>query len=405
MKKLSFIIMSFITIFTLISCQKKESIDDPMEFETGDTVEYNGVIYEYIDYNEIPMTYQDNLEYVFEEEEDYKAFYHTYYIDMSDYKSQPNLREDIKKQGWEEFIDENCILESPTKAYALHVRFFFENFFRSSTSKQSFIVKGYTDDLPKDVVLPMSIHGHSMTQIGYRAFENAPMETLTFKWYSALERGCYILVHPYAISNCENLKEINFDTLPGAIMSMGISNCNNLERVKGIMPTMDCSFYNLPKLKEVNEVSLLFNWEEKPIFSTCYGLGGIRKSFFYNCPKIKIFTEKPYDKGTIGIVNNTVYYQTYYAAYPIYVFDNFAAMIDDGVYSYGFQFYTLLYNPDTLEAYVPLLNDGLNKKGTFLFLHRFQDSSSVIEDETGIYINAIYYNEAYNNKILFQKKN
>ncbi len=406
MKKLSLIILSFIIILALISCQKKESIDDPKEFETGDIVEYNGVIYEYMDYDDIPMTYQDNLEYVFEEEEDYKAFYHTYYLDMSDYKSQPNLRESIREQGWDKFLEDNCIIISPTMPYAFHVRFAYHDFFSRLYTQSSFIVKGYTDDLPEDVIIPRSIHGYSISQIGYRAFENAPMKTLTWESNRASVVN-YFLVHPYAISNCENLRELSFDTGYGAIMSMGISNCNNLEKVERIIPTVDCSFYNLPKLKEVYGLNLIIDFNEKPIFSTYYGLGGgIRKSFFYNCPRIETVTN---ENKKIGIANNTVYFDMgLNNPIPIYVFDDFVAIINDGFFTHskdkGLPLCTVMYNPETLEAYVPLLNDGLNKEGTFLFLHRYQDASSVIEDETGIYINAIYEDESYNNKLLFQRK-
>ncbi len=414
MKKLSLIILSVITILTLISCKEKESIDDPKEFETGDIVEYNGVIYEYIkDYADIPMAYQDNLEYVFEEEEDYKAFYHTYYLDMSDYKTQPNLRESIRKQGWLEFLKNNSIKESPTNPFAFYIGYYFFDFFinksHTRVSTNSFIVKGYTDDLPENVVIPDSIYGHEVDQIGYRAFENAPMVTLTCEGRPRNWEDIF-LVHPYAISNCENLREIKFEASFGAIMSMGISNCDNLERVEGITPTMDCSFYNLPKLKEVEDIRFLFFSYD--VFTMCYGLGGIRKSFFYNCPRIKTFTGAKIinSSSRISITNNTVYYENGYPYYsiPIYVFNDFVAIINDGFFTHGedkgFHLYTIMYNPETLEAYIPLLNDGLNKKGTFLFFHRYQDASSVIEDETGIYINAIYEDESYNNKLLFQKK-
>ncbi|MCI9182973.1 MAG: hypothetical protein HFG90_06950, partial [Acholeplasmatales bacterium] len=65
---------------------------------------------------------------------------------------------------------------------------------------------------------------------------------------------------------------------------------------------------------------------------------------------------------------------------------------------------TVLYNPDTLEAYVPFLNDGLEKEGTILFKHNEQGSEAVTEDETGIYINATYRDPIYNAKLLFKRK-
>ena len=86
MKKIILLFLAILSVLTLVSCKKeKEDINTPKEFKTGDIVIYNGVIYEYLDmFKDInSLSGKEALEYVFTEEEDYKAFYSTYYLDMS----------------------------------------------------------------------------------------------------------------------------------------------------------------------------------------------------------------------------------------------------------------------------------------------------------------------------------
>ncbi len=345
---------------------------------------------------------KEALEYVFTEEEDYKAFYSTYYLDMSDYKNQPTLKDDpnIMDLEWD-FSGYHSPKYSPTLPYAFYVPSYFYDgdFFEIELyEKGSFIVKGYTENLPKDVVIPMRIHGKRVSQIGYRAFENAPMLTLT------LESNTFRLIHPYAISHCNNLKEI---TGLGCVMSMGVSNCENLEYINKISPTMDCSLYNLPMLEKIENFHFFLN-DGYPFPEICYGLGGIRKSYFYNCPRLSSITGETREHSiTLSTTFNTVFINLGLtdSSIPLYVYNHYTAIIDDRVFTEaGTWVYTVLYNPDTLEAYVPFLNDGLEKEGTILFRHHKQGPEAVTEDETGIYINATYRDPIYNAKLLFKRK-
>ena len=96
MKKIILLFLAILSVLTLVSCKKEEDINTPKEFRTGDIVTSNGVIYQYIDVCKDIETLEgeEAKEYIFEEEENYKAYYNYYYLDMSDYKNQPKLRED-----------------------------------------------------------------------------------------------------------------------------------------------------------------------------------------------------------------------------------------------------------------------------------------------------------------------
>ncbi len=401
MKKIILLFLGILYVLTIVSCKKeKEDINTPKEFKTGDIVIYNGVIYEYLDMlnDIISLSGKEALEYVFTEEENYKAFYSTYYLDMSDYKNQPTLKDD-SNLGWD-FTEYHSISASPTRPYAFYIptHFYAESFFKHEREEGgSFIVKGYTENLPKDVVIPERIHGKRVSQIGYRAFENAPMLTLT------LESNTFRLIHPYAISHCNNLKEI---TGLGCVMSMGVSNCENLEYINKISPTMDCSLYNLPMLEKIENIHFFLN-RGYPAPETCYGLGGIRKSYFYNCPRLSSITGETEEHNIVlSTTFNTVFINLGLtdSSIPLYVYNHYTAVIEDSVFTdIGTWVYTVLYNPDTLEAYVPFLNDGLEKEGTILFKHNEQGPEAVTEDETGIYINATYRDPIYNAKLLFKR--
>lgn len=75
MKKIILLFLGILNVLMIVSC-KKEDINTPKEFKTGDIVIYNGVIYEYLDmFKDISsLSGKEALEYVFTEEEDYKAF-------------------------------------------------------------------------------------------------------------------------------------------------------------------------------------------------------------------------------------------------------------------------------------------------------------------------------------------
>ncbi len=406
MKKLFILILSILTIGTLVSCKKEEDINTPKEFKTGDIVTSNGVIYQYIDVCKDIETLEgeEAKEYIFEEEENYRAYYNYYYLDMSNYKNQPKLREDksigdISIESIYEFDRSNNPNLSPITPYAFYLPSYLDIAgIKTIPLNGSFIVKGYTEDLPENVIIPEKIHGKYVSQIGYRAFENAPMKTLSANTVN--------YVHPYAISQCNHLKEINLNG--SSLMSMSICNSKNIEKITGIRVSMDCCLYNLPKLAKLEDTCPLYYLEESwGYYHNCYGLGGIRKSFFYNCPRLESITGKDYyTSREIQTVANTVYldYGNEYA-FPIYVYKNYTAVIDDVVFTDAGRWdYTILYNPNTLEAYIPFLNDGLEKEGTILFRHHEQGPESVMEDETGIYINATYYDSKYNAKLLFKRK-
>ncbi len=396
MKKLSLIILSFITIFTLLSCQKKESIDNPKEFQPGDIVEFNGVIYEYMDIWD-DITGKATLEYVFEEEENYLSFYDVYYLDMSEYKNQPKLREDKNIFNLTTF--DNSLRHNPIQKYAMRVSGSINPLdYTSYLYDDVFVVKGYTEQLPKNVIIPPKIHGKYVTQIGFKAFQHAPMESICIKGY-------YTIVHPFAINQCDYLKELVCNN--SLILSMGISDCKNIEKISGISPTMDCSLYRLEKLKEIHDLDIYIN-NNQPLYG-CYGMGGYRKSFFYQCPMLEsLIGENIYNETSISEAFNTVYYNfSYGISIPLYVKNHYTAIIDDVVYihndSQDMEWFSIMYNPDTLEAYVPFLNDGLEKEGRFIFKNS-SGLDSVIEDETGIFIRAMYRNPIFNATLLFQKK-
>ena len=78
MKKIILLFLAILSVLTLVSCKKeKEDINTPKEFKTGDIVTSNGVIYQYIDVCKDIETLEgeEAKEYIFEEEENYKAYY------------------------------------------------------------------------------------------------------------------------------------------------------------------------------------------------------------------------------------------------------------------------------------------------------------------------------------------
>ena len=329
---------------------------------------------------------------------------------MSDYKNQQKLKEDKSLlDPWSFRENFNTVKNSPIEPYAFFVLSYLERIVEyPETTNGSFIVKGYTEDLPENVIIPEKIHGKYVSQIGYRAFENAPMVTL--EWTT---REGYI--HPYAITKCNQLKKIIFnkeDNRNGyyskvLVMSMGISNCDNLELIEGFSPTMDCSLCNLKLLKELRFVSLFLSANSWMPHETAYGLGGIRKSFFYNCPNLNMITGiNESGRAKIGKVFNTFYFTFFCgSSVPLYVLDNYTVVIEDITFKSEFyNYFTVIYNPETLEAYVPFLNDGLEKTGTILFKNTPEGTGTILEDDTGIYINATYRNPKYNAKLLFKRR-
>ncbi|MDE7161289.1 MAG: hypothetical protein K2N65_00870, partial [Anaeroplasmataceae bacterium] len=250
---------------------------------------------------------------------------------------------------------------------------------------EGFIVTGYTKDIEKDVEIPREIENTPVIQIGFKAFENAPIETFTYLYsnppYPTI--SVYNLIHPFAFSNCENLATIKTDA---RVLSMGISNCPNLEEIYYITPTTDCSLYNLPKLKRIVDC------RPYPIYSTkdgygstdfvwLYGThtGGLRKSLFYNCPSLSELTGYNLERR-----KNVVYI----GGVPYYAFDNYTIMLRDLLFT-NFNCDSLccaLYNQEN-EIYLPYINNGLNYKGN-LFLK--PESEAIKEEEDAFYVTTAY---------------
>ena len=387
MKKIGVSLLFIVLCLTIASCKKKEEIDimQAKDFEIGDIVEYQGVIYEYFTDKYISSSLYSQ-DYIFKDEEKYKSYYDYYYYDMSDYKNQKEIKpldlwDYYRKKGIDVDIE-----VSPTSAYYLRI---FPLFIDSTSPiHEGFIVKGYNWTLPKNVVIPTTLFGHKVRQIGFKAFENAPMETF--------EIDNNLLIHPFAFHNCPNLERVSF---PSAyILSMGISNCENLESIgTTVYPLGDCVLYDLPQITEIKRVDFISrNYFD---FQYCFGQGGIRKSMFYKCPKLReIGSDQGHNKST---------YEKYNVVYtvddvPIYVYDLYNVILNEDIFRYEKrENISIVYNPDTLEAYLPFLDDGLDKKGTFIIP---ENSNIFVEEDDGIYAYVSYENEVYNAKVLVHKK-
>ncbi|MDE6584328.1 MAG: hypothetical protein K2K15_02900 [Anaeroplasmataceae bacterium] len=268
MKKIGISLLFIILCLPMFSCKKEEEVDinEERSFVHQETVEYDGVIYEYFDRSKVVPNLEDkSTEYMFREEEEYKAYYDYYYYDMSDYKNQKEMKslslvDYLHKQAF----DSDIVL-SPTSAYYFKVSMLSLSYACISTG---FIVKGYTEDLAKDVKIPDSLFGHKVRQIGFKAFENAPMET--FYWHPSGEG----FVHPYAFNNCNSLEKLCLGS-DIFVASMGISNCAELKKIDATLwPLGDCVCYNLPNLRSVRDVIFGFKRFD-------YNQGGIRRSLIH----------------------------------------------------------------------------------------------------------------------------
>ncbi|MDE6584329.1 MAG: leucine-rich repeat domain-containing protein [Anaeroplasmataceae bacterium] len=385
MKKIVLSLLFLFIILITSSCEKPVDINEERSFVHQETVEYDGVIYEYYDRNKVVPNLEDkSTEYMFCEEEDYKAYYDYYYYDMSDYKNQKEMKplssmDYINKQAFDSDIE-----LSPTSAYYYRVSSVLSPQ-ENSVNNNGFIVKGYTEDLAKNVKIPDSLFGHKVRQIGFKAFENAPMET--FYWHPSGEG----FVHPYAFNNCNNLEKMYFG-YDINIASMGISNCARLQQIKGRLCVLgDCVCYNLPNLISVEDIS--FGHIEMIDYRFCSNQGGIRKSIFYKCPKFENIEDSRYVK-----IDNVIYAVGYI---PIFVLDNYVVRLSESGFKKNKNIFSVLYNPDTLEAYLPFLDDGLDKKGTFIIP---ENSDVFVVEDDGIYAYVSYENIDYNAKVLIHKK-
>ena len=183
MKRFLMLFLCIMSLSVFASCKKEA--EEVRTFKQGDEVVKDGVIYTYYD--------EENLfkDTPFIEEDNYKSYYNYYYYDMSDFTDKKKitafegdlLEYDALSDGIKfnpvpfRYFLENCDLAfSPTTAEFYRLK----DYFSLSYVPNGFIVTGYTEDLPKDVVIPSKIYNDCVLQIGFKAFENAPMETLTF---------------------------------------------------------------------------------------------------------------------------------------------------------------------------------------------------------------------------------
>lgn len=242
---------------------------------------------------------------MFKDEENYKSYYEYYYYDMSDYQNQKEMKSIYYSDGLN--VKDSYLVNKPTTAY----------YFRLCNTflpvGDGFIIKGYTDKLPKDVLIPQFLFGKPVRQIGFKAFENAPMET--FKIFDDFGDR---IVHPYAFSNCKNLKSIWITE--AYYLSMSINNCESLEDVGGFFkPFGDCVCYNLPNLVSFWGVSFDSFANHSPIFYLCQG--GIRKSYFYKCPKLVELSSSVTSSALDYYTENNVIYTP--RGVPIHVLNNY----------------------------------------------------------------------------------
>lgn len=377
MKKIILNLFLIIFALTVVSCESEQKIDitEEKEFADGEILEYDGVIYEY--FVSKPRIESKGTEYMFKEEDNYNAYYDYYYYDMSDYKNQKEMKPiDLWDYPNKKAIESDIGLNPTAYFYRVSGVFFRET---PCPISDGFIIKGYNENLPEDVIIPNSLYGKTIQQVGFRAFENALMRS--FKWSN--DTG---IIHPYAFYNCNNLEVLNLSY--DYVCSMGISNCEKLKTISGNVYALgDCIFYDLPNLVTV----------KRQIIFSVYGIlpvsqGGIRKSIFYKCPKIRDFGDS-YLK-----IDNVIYAPGYV---PIYVLDDYVVRLNDlGFKKENRSYYSVTYDLETLEAYLPFLNDGLDKKGKIIIP---QDSDVFVEEEDGIYANVTYENEIYNTKVLIRK--
>ena len=390
MKKLLMLICASCMLLGLTACKEKK--EEHKEFKQGDIVIEDGVIYTYYSYENL---YESIIPFV--EEDTPKSYYNYYYYDMSSYKEHPAIvpfegklfvnsyHPMIIKYNPEVFYN---FLTYSNPIYSPQTAYFYRliDYFSPEVLGEGFIVTGYTEDIKKDVEIPMEMENTPVIQIGFKAFENAPIETFTYLCYKKpyATFPVYNIIHPFAFSNCENLKTIKTDA---RVLSMGISNCPNLEEIYYITPTTDCSLYNLPKLKSIIDCHpfdiYLMNKHEYSYDVWLYSTyGGLRKSLFYNCPSLSEIT------GEDVFRRNNVIYISWSRNIPYYVFDNYTIMLQDFLFT-DFSYEKLccaLYNQDN-EIYLPYINNGLNYKGE-LFLD--PESEDIKEEADAFYVTTAY---------------
>lgn len=372
----------------MTSCKEKNI---EKEYQQDDQVIEDGVIYTY--YTRVKL-YDEHIPFM--DEEKYKPYYNYYYYDMSDVKNQKKIVSFNhfpysngnglgEKYGDADVIEgflKNCsTLYSPTEAYFFRLRDYIEETAQRKTIQGGFLATGYTKNLKKDVIIPKSIREKPVLGIGFKAFQNAPMESLVLQ----VEEWPGVILHPFAISKCPNLKYLDLSYC--ITLSMSISNCPNIEKIKDIRLGYDCTLYNLPKLKEIDGLNTYIN---RGIADMWFPLTlGIRKSAIYLCPNFEKVRQRLYKANNVMRRGNALYVGEN-ESIPVYVFDDYEIILFDEWYKYlSFDNYLLsaCYDEETLQMYIPAINNGLDYKGKFYVA---SNSKLYIEKEDGYYANIAY---------------
>ncbi|MCM1131482.1 MAG: hypothetical protein NC310_05270 [Roseburia sp.] len=386
MKKILVFIFLGMVSLTVISCGNKN--EEPKDFKQGDEVIKDGVIYTYYDEENL---YEKEIPFV--EEENYKSYYNYYYYDMSDVKNKKKIttfegnllaydklanRYHFNPIPFQNYLEKCDLAFSPSIAEYYRIKDYFSPNFLSN----GFVITGYTKDLPKDVVIPKKVYDIKVIQIGYKAFENALMETFTFLTDALINNEIHFeLIHPFAFSNCPNLVDLKASA---RVLSMGISNCPKLEKISYITPTSDCSLYNLSSLTSILDCNpqpiesfVDDDYHSKVCF---YQTWGFVKSSIYLCPKLEKITGESLTR------RNRVVYR---GSFPYYAFDTYEIVLKDLYFIVkGYEkAYTITYNKETLELNLPYLNTGLNYTGE---IYKDLESTLIEEKEDAFYITISY---------------
>lgn len=176
MKRILNIFLGLLLLISLFACGNERKI-----YKNGDEVIIDGVVYEFnipdyflneIDYNHDPIP-------VYDYENPTDALYHSaYYIDMLHPESYPKIPSDINNVEYDSIFDsanikyENGVINST--AYAYRTNDLTKNWF------PGFWIKGYTEEIENDVVIPNDIDNLPIIGIGYNALNGLKINSLTF---------------------------------------------------------------------------------------------------------------------------------------------------------------------------------------------------------------------------------
>lgn len=331
----------FFVLFILVcmSCSKKEN-----EFNEGDQYIEDGIIYTY---------YNLDIERPFKKEAN-ENFYNQYYYDMSNIETLSDV--DLFPEHSENSGDYWDVLykyySSPLYAPIDAVSYKLNDMY---DLEKGFIVTGYTNDVSSDVFIRGKIKDEYVYGIGFKALTLAPIKSIK------IMNEHFFIIHPYAFDGCNELLDIKTRKDKVIVLSMGISNCNNLKYISGITLFSDCSLYNLNSLVSLEFLNDLKHDRYGSIIGT-----GLRKSSIYLCPNLK----------EINLVNTSsivwsgsnysfVYHQDgnyiSFNSIPFYVFDNYKIELSDKLYT-KYQGGFICYDENN-NAYLPFLNNGLNYVG------------------------------------------